>query len=110
MQQIQVTGHLGKDAIIRVSNGKEFLTFNVCATDGYKNQAGERVETSTWYSCSYQKTALAPYLKKGDKIMVQGELKAKIYLNDRRESQLDLSVSVTRVELFTKKVEAETEE
>lgn len=110
MQQIQVTGHLGKDAVIKVSNGKEFLTFNVCATESYKNQSGERVETSQWYSCVYQRTALAHLLKKGDKIMVQGELKAKIYVNDRRQSQIDLSISVTRVELFTKKFEAETEE
>ncbi len=91
MQQITIIGHLGKDAIIRSANGKDLLTFNVCVTESYKNNAGERVEESTWYSCIYHSTWLCAYLKKGNSIRLSGSLKAKIYTKDGK-SNLDLSI------------------
>ncbi|WP_428658163.1 single-stranded DNA-binding protein [Runella sp.] len=103
MQQITIIGHLGKDAIIKKNNGSEFLVFNVCVTEIYKKESGEKVESSTWYSCINKKTNLAQHLNKGDKVLVQGELRAKTYQNDRRETQIDLSVQISRIQLLSSK-------
>lgn len=103
MQQITIIGHLGKDAVIKSNPSNDLLTFNVCVTEKYKDKNDQPVERSTWYGCVYRKTALAAYLKKGDKVMIQGELQAKLYVNERRETSLDLSVAVGRIELLTKK-------
>lgn len=102
MQQITIIGHLGKDAIIKSTNGNELLVFNVCVSESYKNANGEDVDKSTWYSCISKKTGLAQYLKKGGQVMVQGELRAKTYQNDRRETLIDLSIQVSRIQLCGK--------
>ena len=102
MQQIQIIGYLGKDAVIRSTNGNDILVFNVCCSESYKKQNGEEVDKNTWYSCTYRNTALAQYLKKGGQVMVQGELRAKTYQNDRRETLIDLSIQVSRIQLCGK--------
>lgn len=100
MQQIQIVGNVGKDAFVKQTNGNEFLTFSVCVTESYTNKNGDKIENSTWYSCVGRQTKICQFIKKGDKIMVQGELKAKIFTNDKRESSIDLSVSIDRIELL----------
>lgn len=102
MQQITIVGHLGKDAVIKSSNGKDFLAFNVCVTETYKNAAGEKIEESTWYSCMSRNTGVAAYLLKGSLVAVSGELKAKIYTKDNKSS-LDLSIQVYRLKLGSSK-------
>jgi single-strand DNA-binding protein len=105
MQQIQIKGHLGKDAVIKsVSGQKDFLAFNVCVTEKFTNKSGEEIENSTWYSCISSYTQLAQYLKKGNMVFVQGELKASIYLNEKEgKASLDLGVRVSRIELLNNK-------
>lgn len=108
MQQIQIDGYLGKDAVIKETGSNKILVFSVCVTESYKNAKGEKVENSTWYNCISRNTNLAAYLKKGDPVFVQGDLRAKIYIDDKKDSFIDLSVSVNRIELrATKKQENE---
>lgn len=109
MQKITIVGNLGKDAVIRNTTGKDILTFNVAVTEKYKNRDGENVETVSWYGCMFRSTGLAAYLKKGDKVLVHGKLTAKTYVNDKRETVLDLSVSVDYVELLGSKKNGETQ-
>jgi len=99
MQQIQIVGNVGKDAVVKQTNGAELLFFSVCVTESYTNKDQQKIENSTWYNCVGRQTKVCQYIKKGDKIMVQGELKAKIYTNDKKESSIDLSVSIDRIEL-----------
>ncbi len=103
MQQIQIDGYLGKDAVVKEVNGNSLLIFNVCVTESYKNAKDEKVENSTWYSCISKNKALAAYLKKGDRVFVQVELKAKIYTDDNKKSFIDLTVNVNRIELGSNK-------
>lgn len=103
MQQITILGNLGKDAVIKSTNGKEVVLFNVCVNSDYKNANGETVKRSNWYSCIYKGTSVAKYIKKGDLILVEGELNPRIYVNDKKEASLDLTVSVIRIELLNNK-------
>ncbi|AYQ31960.1 single-stranded DNA-binding protein [Runella sp. SP2] len=103
MQQIQIKGRVGKDAVIKSTNGKDITLFSVCVDSSYINNNGEKVEKSTWYSCLYKRSGVAAHIKKGDLIFVQGELSAQIYVNDRREPSLDLSISVSRIEFLGSK-------
>lgn len=108
MQKITIVGNLGRDAVIRNTSGKDILTFNVAVTEKYKNKENQNVESVTWYNCVFRSTALAAYLKKGDKVHVHGKLTAKTYVNDKREAVLDLSVSVDYVELLGGKKKEKT--
>jgi single stranded DNA-binding protein len=103
MQQILITGNVGKDAVVRSSNGKEATYFNVCVSEKFTNGAGEETQVSTWYGCIYKRTGVAQHIKKGDKILVQGKLNPKIYINERREASLDLTVNVGLIEFLSNK-------
>ncbi|WP_051397882.1 single-stranded DNA-binding protein [Runella limosa] len=100
MQQILVTGHLGKDAVVKQTNGgTEKVIFSVCNTERYKQENDEVKEESTWFNCIYRGKGLAPYLKKGTKVLIQGRLKVSVYKNDRNEHVSDLLVFVDTVEI-----------
>lgn len=107
MQQITIVGNVGKDAVVKSTNGNDITTFSVCVTESYKNAQGEKVEKSNWYGCVYRRKGVANYIKKGDKILVQGNLNPKIYINDRREASLDLTVNVELIEFLSSKPKAD---
>jgi len=72
MQNITISGNIGKDAELRVTRDSKVLNFNV----GVKNGLG-RAAGSVWYRCSlWGKSAevFAGSLKKGTKVFISGEL------------------------------------
>jgi single-strand DNA-binding protein len=72
MQNITISGNIGKDAELRDTRDSKVLSFNVGVKNGYGKDAG-----SVWYRCSlWGKAAevFANSLKKGTKVFVSGEL------------------------------------
>ena len=66
------SGNLGKDAEIRTTeNGSKVASFSVATKAGWGKN-----EITTWYNCSYWGKggeAVAPYLKKGQMVVISGE-------------------------------------
>lgn len=87
-----VTGNLGRDAELRDAGSTTVCSFSVASTSKVK---GEKV--TTWVRCSLfgrRGEALSPYLTKGTKVAVSGELRThehngKTYL-ELNVSELDL--------------------
>lgn len=96
MKQITILGNLGANAVRRTtSSGKEIMTFNVAVSAG-DNQ-------TIWFGCvSNLRENLLPYLVKGQAVCVMGDLQPRVY-----NGNLDLSISVDRVELCGKAPTAE---
>jgi len=100
MQTIQIVGYLGRDAEIRSFTGNDnseqkVLTFSVGVTRRYKDK-----EQTTWYYCtrSYREGGkLAEWLTKGRRVLVRGELTAKVYVPDNKEAQVSLSVACDKI-------------
>ncbi len=72
MQNITISGNVGKDAELRTVRDSQVLSFNVGVKNGFGKDAG-----SVWYRCSlWGKAAevFAGSLKKGTKVFVSGEL------------------------------------
>jgi single-strand DNA-binding protein len=72
MQNITISGNVGKDAELRDTRDSKVLSFNVGVKNGFGKDAG-----SVWYRCSlWGKAAevFAGSLKKGTKVFVSGEL------------------------------------
>lgn len=108
MLNATLIGNLGADAEIKVLNGKEYLTFRVAHTEKYTKQDGSVVEQTTWCSCiSSSFTKLQPYLKKGSKVFVSGELKLKVvYRPETKENIIGVNINCRHIELCgTKPVE-----
>jgi single-strand DNA-binding protein len=72
MQNIIISGNVGKDAELRTVRDNQVLSFNVGVKNGFGKDAG-----SVWYRCSlWGKAAevFAGSLKKGTKVFISGEL------------------------------------
>lgn len=69
MKVITIVGTVGKDSEIRQNTRGEFITFSVAVNKGYSRDAG-----TDWFSCNYYNTKLADHIKKGRKVVVNGQL------------------------------------
>jgi len=102
MIKLQVIGNLGKDAVVNNVNGKTVINFSVAHTEKYKDAQGVQKERTTWVECAYwtDRTAVAPYLKKGTQVYVEGTPDVRTYqTNDGRQGAA-LSLRITNVQLL----------
>jgi single-strand DNA-binding protein len=91
MQNITISGNVGKDAELRDTRDSKVLSFSVGVKNGYGKDAG-----SVWYRCSlWGKAAevFAGSLKKGTKVFVSGEL-----THDEYEGKPQLNVRVGSID------------
>lgn len=97
-----VIGNIGSDAVIKQTNGRSVINFNVAHTEKFKNAQGAVVEKTTWLSCAYwpENTKLAEYLKKGTQVMVTGTPDPVIYTKDGTP-RIDFKLRVTMVKLLS---------
>ena len=86
INKFQIIGNVGSDPKFHFFEGKDQLSiqFSVAVTKTWKNTQGEKQEHTTWIRCTrYTKTQeLAKYIKKGDRIYVEGEAFASAYIKD----------------------------
>jgi single-strand DNA-binding protein len=71
MQNITISGNLGKDAELRTVRDSQVLSFSVGVKNGFGSDAG-----SVWYRCSLWGKAAEVFdgLTKGTKVFISGEL------------------------------------
>ena len=76
-------GNIAKDPELKtIPNGESVLNFSVGANEHWKNKSGEKQERCEWFNCSLfgkRADALAPYLKKGSRVLIEGKLRTDKY-------------------------------
>lgn len=92
MYKTILTGNLGADATLGQHEGKQVINFNVAV------QLGK--EKTQWLDCSFwrrpeQSTAIIDYLKKGQKVLVEGQISADVW-----DGKAKLRLMVGAVELL----------
>jgi single-strand DNA-binding protein len=91
----QVIGYLGNDAVLRDFNGKKVLNFSIAHSQNYTNEAGVKVEKTQWFECSmWSSEKVAPYLKKGVAVMVEGSIAAHAFVSKDSEAKASLRLTV----------------
>lgn len=97
MQNITVTGRLGRDAKIFTSNnGNEFIAFSIASNRRVKNE-----EKTYWWDViianvqRYRK--MSEYLKKGAAVIIVGELDASIEKDNNGIDRLRLTINADGV-------------
>lgn len=100
---MQVIGHLGQDATVNNVNGKSVINFSIAHSEKYKNKDGLEVNKSIWVSAAYwtDRTAIAPYLKKGTQVYLEGVPEAKTYTNKNNEILPQLNVRIVSLTLLS---------
>ena len=107
MIKLQVIGNLGKDALVNNVNGKNVINFTVAHTERFKDAQGNQKDRTTWVDCAYwtDRTAVAPYLKKGTQVYVEGQPDVRSYTTADGRNGASLVLRVLSVQLLGAKPE-----
>ena len=102
MIKLQVIGNLGKDALVNNVNGKNVINFTVAHTERFKDAQGNQKDRTTWVDCAYwtDRTAIAPYLKKGTQVYVEGTPDVRTYTTQDGHNGASLTLRITNVQLL----------
>ena len=105
MIKMQVIGHLGKDCLVNTVNGKNVINFTVAHSEKYRDSQGNNQEKTTWVDCAYwtDKTAIAPYLQKGQLVFVEGSPEARSFTRGDGTPGVTLSLRIREVQLLGRK-------
>jgi single-strand DNA-binding protein len=102
MIKLQIIGHLGKDCITNTVNGKSVMNFTVAHTEKFKDAQGVQKDKTIWVECAYwsDRTAVAPYLKKGTLVYAEGTPEIKTYPKNDGTTGVSLTLRVVGVQLL----------
>jgi single-strand DNA-binding protein len=102
MIKLQVIGNLGKDCAVNAVNGKNVMNFTVAHTEKYKDSTGAQREKTTWVDCAYwnERTGIAPYLKKGTQVYVEGTPDIRTYTTQDGKNGASLTLRVLNIQLL----------
>lgn len=104
MKQITIAGNIGKDAEVRSTQGGDMVTGWTVAVEERKGQE----KRTLWFDCTLwgkRGEALAPYLTKGGKVAVSGELSTREY-----EGKTYLTLRADQVTLMGGKQDSERQD
>lgn len=101
MLKAEIIGTIGADAEVKEFSGKKYVSLSVACNDYVKDQQGNRTETTTWVSVLWYGDGggLLPYLKKGAKVFIRGNLKAKAYTDKQGAAQASININAFEVQL-----------
>lgn len=111
MIKLLVIGNLGRDAVVNNVNGRNVINFSVAHTDRYKDSQGVQKERTTWVECAYwtDRTAIAPYLKRGTQVYAEGAPDVRAYSTPDGRQGTALTLRVMHVQLLGSRNAANTD-
>ena len=95
MQQVTITGRLGKDPEMQYfQTGKSKTSFSI-ATSGYDSKKKEK--TTNWFSVEiWDNEFVTEHFKKGDSITINGYLKFETYKNSKGEEKENYKIIASK--------------
>lgn len=106
MNRTQIIGNLGQDAEVKAfEGGQSAISFSVAVTEKWNDASGVKQERTDWFRCTLwrkpEQTSIANYLKKGTKVLVEGKVSARAWVNaTTSELNSALEIRVANVELL----------
>ena len=107
MIKLQVIGHLGRDCVTNTVNGKSVMNFTVAHTEKYRDAQNQPKERTIWVDCAYwsDRTAIAPYLRKGTQVFVEGNPDVRTYPKNDGTTGASLTLRVMNIQLLGSRTE-----
>lgn len=103
---VQLIGNIGlAPEIISLESGKKLAKFNLATKEFFKNSEGEKVTDTQWHSLvAWGRNAelIEKYLKKGQKITVEGKLVTRSYETKEGEKRTKTEVHIQKFLMLMK--------
>lgn len=105
MYRLQLIGVLGTDAEVREVGTRKAINFRVAVNKDYKDSSGKKVEKTEWiqaviWKSESQNTKVAEYLKKGKKVLVEGEPTVDAFIAKDGTASGSINLNVKEVEFL----------
>ena len=101
VNKVTLIGNLGRDADVRaMPNGVPVATLTVATVEVWKNKEGENTQQIEWHRVVIigdRVTPLAPSLKKGRQVYVEGSLHYRSWKNAENLKQYTTEIKAHRV-------------
>lgn len=100
MQKIELIGNLGSDANTEKKAERGFVSFRLAVSRARWTAPGELEKRSEWYTVTaFVSDNVVPYLKKGARVYLRGELFTSVYADKNGNAQVSLDVITRELEL-----------
>ena len=108
LNKVMLIGNLGDDIkMVNFDDGGCLGRFSIATNESYNNkQTGEKVVNTEWHNIVVKNKAAeicAKYLKKGDKVYVEGKLKTKKWKGDDGVQRYSTEVHVSEFNFLSNK-------
>jgi single-strand DNA-binding protein len=108
LNKIMLIGHTGDDVKMHYFEGGGIIgRFPLATNDAYTNKStGQRVENTEWHNIVVRNKAAEiceKYLKKGDKVYVEGRLKSRKWTDDKGIERYSVEIQCTDFTFLTPK-------
>jgi|GEM_PF-813881 len=107
MNKIMLIGNLGKDPDMSYTqNGKAVTKFSLAVNRRTKGPSGERQDETEWFHIvvwDQLAETCNTWLKKGQKVYVEGRLQQRKYTDKSNVERLSVEVVITEMEILTPK-------
>lgn len=108
LNKVAIMGHVGQDPVFHdMGSGGQLCKFSVATSRRWKNkQSGEKQEDTSWHNVVVFNPYLVdnvckPWLQKGTRIYLEGELKTRTYEKDGEKKYItEIIVPQVKGELF----------
>ncbi len=105
MLKLILNGTLGADAEVKTVGKNHAINFSVAVNMTHKDQAGNKIEQTEWvkavvWKYENQSVKIADFLKKGQRVLIEGMPTAEGYKNKEGEIKTTLHINVKDLELL----------
>ena len=104
---VQLIGNVGQEpTITNLESGKKVARFSVATNEHYKNNKGEKVQSTDWHTVvAWGKTAeiIENYVGKGKEIAITGKLRTRTYTTDDGNQRYVTEVEANEILLLRSK-------
>lgn len=112
--RMTIIGNLGGDPELKtLPSGSVVADFSVAVNDKHKNASGALVDHTQWYRVScFDKLGeiAATYLKKGQRVYIEGPLVARTYTGNDGQARISLDIKARVMQMLGgPRIEAATE-
>lgn len=102
--KVSLIGNVGNNPeITNLESGKKVIRVSLATNEFYKNQKGEKVQTTEWHNIvAWGKTAeiIGRYAGKGKEIAIEGKLVSRFYETEEGEKRYITEVVANEVLLL----------
>lgn len=106
LNKVMLIGNLGKDPEIKTFEGGNSLArFPIATSETYTNkQSNEKVTQTEWHTIVLRRglaEVAEKYLKKGDKIFIEGKIKTRSWEDDRGEKRYSTEIQADSMTMLS---------